>query len=359
MTNHPSHSAAAKTTADRAFVPGFLGRFLGLAYAGVVRRRNRGFDEGRGVITFDRPVLSVGNLSLGGTGKTPMVERIVALLREHGRDPAIAMRGYRAERSGFSDEAELYRARFDDLPIVAQPKRVEGLIELFATPRGEGVDCVVLDDGFQHRWIARQLDLMLIDASHDPFGSAVFPAGRLREPVDGLARATHVALTHAELAGPVALQSLASRCAIEAGVTECAIASHEWSGLTVFHRGQETAEPVGFLAARRVVAACAIGRPAGFLGGLERARAHVVESFVLGDHARFSPATVERIRRAAADARNRAEAVVVTRKDWTKLAGRPIDWPCPVVVPTLEMSFRSGWERLEADILAVSATRPG
>ncbi|VAX39053.1 Tetraacyldisaccharide 4'-kinase, partial [hydrothermal vent metagenome] len=119
-TYPPTYPATTSAKPDRAFVPGVLGRLLSRGYAGVVEYRNRRFDAGRGVVTLDRPVISVGNLSMGGTGKTPMVERIVTLLREHGRDPAIAMRGYRSKRSGISDEAEQYKARFADLPLVAQ-----------------------------------------------------------------------------------------------------------------------------------------------------------------------------------------------------------------------------------------------
>jgi len=358
MTAPPTHAATARTTPDLAYVPGLAGRLLGRAYARVVQHRNARFDRGRGVITFDRPVISVGNLSLGGTGKTPMVEHIVAFLRERGHDPAIAMRGYGSKRTGMSDEAELYRERFDDLPLVAQPRRVEGLIRLFGSPRGGAVDCIVLDDGFQHRRIARQLDLVLIDASQDPFACAVFPAGRLREPVENLARATHVALTHAELVSPHALQALADRAAIEAGVAGCAIAAHQWDELAVVHRGREASEPVSFLAGKRVVAGCAIGRPAGFLAALELAHAEVVESVVLPDHDPYSPASVERICTTARDPAGRVQAIVLTRKDWTKLAERPIDWPCPVVVPRLRLAFRAGWEPLRADLLAVAAAHP-
>ncbi len=358
MTSHPTPNKATSTTPDRVFVPGVFGRALSCGYAGVVAYRNRRFDAGRGVVTFDRPVISVGNLSMGGTGKTPMVERIVALLREHGHDPAIAMRGYRSKRTGLSDEAEQYKAKFDDLPIVVTPKRVEGLFDLFNTARGEAVDCIVLDDGFQHRRIARQLDMVLIDATRDPFADAVFPAGRLREPTANLSRATHVAITHAELVSPDAVRSLAARAAVEAGLSGCAVAAHEWAGLAVVHQGSETAEPVSFLASKRVVAACAIGQPAGFLSGLERAHAYVVESVVLPDHDPFSNATIERICRAASDMPARISAIVVTGKDWTKLEDRAIEWPCPVVVSRLELTFGHGWDDLARDLCATASSNP-
>ncbi|QKK10112.1 MAG: hypothetical protein HND58_07150 [Planctomycetota bacterium] len=193
MNGPGSTSPTTPAATDRPLVRGLLGTLLARVYAAAATHRNRRFDNGHRVVTLDRPVISVGNLSLGGTGKTPMVQRIVAHLRDHGHDPAIAMRGYASKHAGLSDEAELYKSTFDDLPIVAQPRRLEGLFQLFATERGRRVDCVVLDDGFQHRFIARQLNLVLIDAAHDPFAARVVPAGRLREPAAGLARATHAA----------------------------------------------------------------------------------------------------------------------------------------------------------------------
>lgn len=339
---------------DRPILRGPLSALLSRAYAAAATRRNRRFDRGHHVVTLDRPVISVGNLSLGGTGKTPMVQRIVAHLREHGYDPAIAMRGYGAKHAGLSDEAELYKATFDDLPIVAQPRRLEGLFKLFATERGQRVDCVVLDDGFQHRFIARQLNLVLIDAAHDPFTARVVPAGRLREPAIGLARATHAALTHAESVEASSAQSLASKLAAAARLSECAITAHQWTELTVHTADNARTETVSFLARKRIVAACAIGRPDAFLAECARSGATIAESIILRDHDPFSEATIARLQHAAAG----ADAIVLTAKDWTKLAQRRINWPVPVCIPALDLHFRAGWEHLAADVLAVAATPP-
>lgn len=364
MTSPASDSGTTAATVpgprpDRPFVPGPAGRLLAGVYKAVVERRNARFDAGRGVITFDRPVISVGNLSLGGTGKTPMVARIVGLLREHGRDPCVAMRGYGSGRGagGRSDEAELYRAAFDDLPVVAQPNRVEGLLKLFNSDRGERVDCVVLDDGFQHRRIARQLDLLLLDAAHDVFSSGIFPAGRLREPVANAARATHVVVTHAEMIGSAALRGFLTRVGEIAPRAARAVAAHRWSGLIVEKAGSLREEPVSWLRGRRVVVACAIARPASFLGAVERAGANVTDTFLLPDHHPFDDRAFRRIADAARNAG--AEAIVVTEKDWTKLARRAgAEWPGAAVRPRLALDFREGWERLERDVLAAAALSP-
>jgi tetraacyldisaccharide 4'-kinase len=339
-------------------VPGPPGRALAGLYTRAVEHRNQRFDAGRGVVTFDRPVISVGNLSLGGTGKTPMVAKIIALLREHGHDPCIAMRGYASARNagGRSDEAEVYRAAFDDLPIVAQPNRVEGLIRLFGSERGDKVDCIVLDDGFQHRRIARQLDLVLVDASHNLFASGVFPAGRLREPLQSLRRATHITITHAEMVGESMVEALHARLGEVAPGAAISIASHEWVSLAIEAPGGARQERVSWLAGRRVVAACGIGRPEAFLAAIERAGARLAGSVVLRDHDRFAPRALRRISSAAAGAG--AEAIVVTEKDWSKLEGRAVAWPCAVVRPRLEVSFRAGWETLAGDLLAAASSAP-
>ena len=111
----------------------FLGPPLAAVYGHFVAQRNRHWER-HASARARRPVISVGNLSAGGTGKTPVVSWLAGRLLAAGHRPAIAMRGYGSKRTGISDEAALYRERFDDLPLVAQPKRVEGLIGLFGTP---------------------------------------------------------------------------------------------------------------------------------------------------------------------------------------------------------------------------------
>ncbi|MCZ7633852.1 MAG: tetraacyldisaccharide 4'-kinase [Phycisphaerales bacterium] len=355
MSNHaPSQSATRPATSaapppgavDRPIVPGLPGRLAAMVYGAAIARRNRAFDAGRGVVTLDRPVISVGNLSTGGTGKSPMVAWIVRALRDAGHDPCIAMRGYRS-RDGLSDEAEEYRAAFDDLPVVARPHRLHGLIELFASERGERVDSVVLDDGFQHRRIARGLDLALIDATRDPFADALIPAGRLREPVGSLRRATHVVITHAERVEPDVLARLAQGISRVHGRPPIAVTEHAWSELRITDSSGVRAEPVSWLRGRHVLAVCAIGNPAPFLGGVQERGAHVVDAIVLRDHDRYAPRTISRIvRRIAASC---AEAVVTTAKDWTKLARRDLSaLGVPVVRPTLELRFREGESALRA-----------
>lgn len=315
-------------------------------YLRELERRNRRFDAGRGVVTIDRPVISVGNLSVGGTGKTPMVRLVVSWLLDGGHRPAIAMRGYKA-RGGISDEAEDHRGAFGGaVPVVAQPDRLNGLLRLFAEEEGRRVDVVVLDDGFQHRRIARQLDLVLIDGTREPFRDRCLPAGRLREPTGALARASAVVITHAELLGAGAVGALreAIRGVFSGVIVET---EHAWESLRVIEQGEERREAVAWLHGKAVVAACAIGHPAAFLEGVRRATGRGVErGEVFSDHHPLNRRSAERIARAAAG----CQAVVVTEKDWVKLRGFG-GWGCPVVVPRLAIRPAGGGEALRAMVL--------
>lgn len=321
---------------------------LAAAYGRIIAGRNAKFDSGRGVVELDRPVISVGNLSVGGTGKTPMVAWIVRALLRNGNRPVIAMRGY--SKSGASDEAMEYQAEFSEVPVVAQPDRLEGLIDLFHDPAGAETDVVVLDDGFQHRKIARQLDVVLIDATRDPFADRLLPRGWLREPVESLGRAGSVVITHAECAAPSEIDRLRREIATRAPGIALSVARHGWSELIVVEGGAERRESTGWLKGKRVVAACGIGNPGPFLKAVREASGAEVLEFVRPDHDPYLPRTIMDLFRLAKD--RAAQAIVMTGKDWAKLrAVRPDAWPCPVVRPKLEMMFQSGGEELLGRVL--------
>lgn len=338
-----------EATERRCAVPGLLGAAMARVYGAAIGSRNRRFDSGRGVITFDRPVISVGNLSVGGTGKTPMVVKVVRELREAGHVPCIAMRGYRADQTGGeSDERGVYAMELSETPVVAQANRVEGLIRLFATEEGEHVDCVVLDDGFQHRRIARQFDIVLIDATRDVFVDRLLPAGWLREPVSSLSRAHAVVVTHAESASGGEVKRMMVRVREIAPEASVAAARHAWSGL----RAEGGDRVVAWLGGKRIIVVCAIGNPGPFLAACERHASRVVKRFVLPDHDPLDRRLVSEVIGSAA--REHVDAIVCTEKDWTKL--RRVEgwrWPCDVVRPRLVMEFVEGWGGVRERMLEV------
>lgn len=336
----------------RAPIPLWLGYLPSLLYSLGIRVVNRRYDRGKSVITLDRPVISVGNLSVGGTGKTPLSIALVRWLHEAGHQPAIAMRGYGSRNGSQSDEARLYSREFPDLDVVAQPDRLAGLFELFATERGEAVDCILLDDGFQHRRIARQLDILLIDARYPPSEDRLLPAGWLREPFSSIRRAHAVVITHAESA-PRATEI---RIAVESlGVSPIvATCRHIWSRLHIHQHNSVTVEPVESLKGRTVIATCAIGRPQGFIDRL-RQLADVRGTLLLRDHDPFAPPTIRKL--ISLTREHKAHAIVCTAKDWSKLSQIPAEtWPCPIIVPDLQLHFDSGEAQLRAKLLEVAST---
>lgn len=340
----PPHRARAE--APRPPLPGLVGRALEPLYALGLAWRSRRFDAGRGVERLPVPVVSVGNLSAGGTGKTPMVHWIVQRLLDAGERPCIAMRGYRPRgTSGPSDEALLARRAFPGVPLIAQPQRAQGVRA--ALQRGDPIGCVVLDDGFQHRQLARDLDIVLLDASRDPVADRLLPAGYLREPLGALRRADAVVLTHADAAGPEAVRTLAARVREVHGRDPIATASHAWTTLV----GETGAVPVASLRGRRVTAVCALGNPAPFLAALEAAVDGALAACVLlPDHDPYADATVRRINDAARA--GAAEVIVTTEKDWVKLERLPAGrLACPVLRPRLELRFVAGETELRERVL--------
>jgi tetraacyldisaccharide 4'-kinase len=294
-----------------------------------------------GVTRLDRPVISVGNLSSGGTGKTPLVRWVVSEIQAAGHRPVVAMRGYKARPGRPSDEEREHREAMPAVPVVADPRRAEALRSFFVTPEGATRDCVLLDDGFQHRRLARDLDIVLVDASRPPDRDRLLPAGHLREPPGSLSRADVVVLTHAELVRPEEARRV-ERAVREAAGRDLvvALAEHRWTGLLRSDTPGDAPADLSWLAGRRVVGACAIGHPEGFFAALDRAGARCVARVVRRDHDPFAPATVRRIAELA-DA-TRAEAVVVTAKDWVKLRRHAAMLPRPVIVPVLGLAFQRG-----------------
>lgn len=327
--------------------PGLLGAFsfasgpLAWVYGRGVARRNRAFDAGRGVVTFDRPVISVGNLSVGGTGKTPMVMHLLTLLRSLGRSPCVAMRGY-APSGGESDEAREYRDAFPDVTVVARADRVGGLLELFAAEAGRKIDAVVLDDGFQHRAIARDLDIVLIDATRPPFGDSLLPKGWLREPPAALARAHAAVITHAESVPAPTVNDIRVKALAVNPSLVVDVARHAWSGFRTRGGGEDRDLPPNAVAGKRVAAACAIGNPQPFFQMVAHAaRTAPQPAIALRDHDPYDDDTVAAlIKRVRAVA---PHALIVTEKDWVKLRRVKDDaWGCPVLRPRLAMTFDGG-----------------
>jgi tetraacyldisaccharide 4'-kinase len=305
-------------------------------YAAAVRRRNRRYD--RGQATIDRvsvPVVSVGNLTLGGTGKTPLVRWLARWFSQRGVRVAIVSRGYGAKGGQLNDEARELQQALPDVPHLQDLDRVSAARLAVAAA---GAQLVVLDDGFQHRRLARDLDIVLLDAL-EPFGFGhVFPRGWLREPIEGLRRAQAVILSRADLldaAGRAAVWETVRRYAPQALEAEVVHAPRR----LISAMGAEM--PLEGLGGRAVAAFCGIGNPAGFRHTLEACGCRLIGFRVFSDHHRYTPADSAEL---AAWAKGLGAAMVLcTGKDLVKLSPDRFGDP-PLWAVGIEIEFQSGRE---------------
>ena len=328
--------------------------FLPLApiYRGAVAVRGAAYRRGwMRRARLDAPVISVGNLTFGGTGKTPTVIALVRDLVRMGRRPAVLTRGYKRRddhqvvvvgpepRQGVDevgDEPLEMARRLPGVPVVVDSDRERGGTEALRL----GADVLVLDDGFQHLQLERDLDLVLIDAG-DPWGGGRLPPlGRLREPLTAIRRASAVLITKV----PADWRPVVAE--IEAAVDHVAPALQVFVSRMRAHRVRVPGEGwqrADILAGRRVLPFAGIGRPQGLADTLSEAGAEVVDSRWFPDHHAYTPADLHQVT-AAAEA---VEAVpVTTAKDATKLPPDAAVWVVEVEMDPVEGSWRGLWRLL-------------
>jgi len=282
------------------------------------------------------PVISVGNLTTGGVGKTPMVAWVVRQLRQAGLAPAILTRGYKAI-DGRSDEAALLE-ELTRCPAVVDADRLRGAAAAIAG----GADVLVLDDGFQHRRLRRDLDIVLIDATN-PFGYGhCLPRGLLREPPAALKDADAIVLTHSDAVGADAVARLRGRLARAAPSATLHAAVHK--PLRVL--SPDEALPLDALAGRKICAFCGIGNPESFFRLLGELNARIVHRRALEDHVNYTPKLIQAFRDDIQDCQ--ADVLVTTQKDAIKLTGADLGKPVWQLV--VEMQLTDGADELAAKV---------
>ncbi|MBL8861758.1 MAG: tetraacyldisaccharide 4'-kinase [Planctomycetes bacterium] len=340
------------TAAERLAVRGGaieLLRAPAALFGALVVARRAAYDLGlaRGA-RLDVPVVSIGNLTAGGTGKTPACAWLAHELARRGFRPGILSRGYGAAAGEENDESRLLARLLPGVPRVADPRRARGGALLVA----RGATALVLDDGFQHRQLARDLDLVLVDATR-PWGlpardgrrpvRALLPRGLLREPPSSLARADALVVTRSDQVDPARLAELERELAGLAPGRPLARAVHAPRAL-LDERGAE--HDPATLSGVEIDAVSALGNPAGFEATLRALGAVVVEHRVFPDHHRFALPEL-----AGLGARR---PLVASGKDAVKLA--------PLGVPhrVLDVEFRlvAGAGPIEALLDALPRTAP-
>ncbi len=304
-------------------------------YGWLMRLRRWGYRAGLLPVRSARaPVICVGNVTTGGTGKTPMVAWIVERLKDHGRRPAILLRGYKAT-AGRSDEAELLR-QTAGVAVIVNADRVAAAEAACA----DGADVLVMDDGFQHLRLGRDLDVVLIDATN-PFGFGhCLPRGLLREPLSALRSAHALVITRSDQVEPEALADLRLRLARAAPNAAVCTAVHELIGI-IDPSGRRL--PVSELAGTDVCAFCGIANPGGFFATLERAGARVLAKLTFDDHVAYDKAVLGRIARAVGDVA--ADVLATTAKDRVKIAD-PSGFTVPLWTVEVRMRVVEGQQQL-------------
>lgn len=311
----------------RSLLSGGALSILSLLYRAIIGMRQTLYRHGILKSTsLPCKVISVGNITLGGTGKTPMVVSIAGLFAQKQKRPVVVSRGYgrkdEAEtlvvsdgktvlmdaRTG-GDEPVLIGSRLPGIPVVVGSKRY--LAAQYSVDRFNP-DTVILDDGFQHLGLRRDLDIVLVDAT-DPFGNGkLFPAGILREPLTALRRAQAVIITRVDASA--ALEALKKRIQ---SITVARIFTSSQQPLDLIDNHTGDVKPLSVLRGTKVLAFSGIARPASFSSLLGSLGAVLAGECIYPDHHEYTRADLAALYKKAAD--DRVGMIVTTEKDAVRL----------------------------------------
>ena len=285
---------------------------LSLFYRCGVSARNLAFDIGlKRTWSAPVPVISVGNLTTGGTGKTPFVAWLANWFQDQSLKPGLLSRGYRSLDNQSNDEKLLLDNLCPGVPHLQDPDRCHSA--QFACEE-YGTKVLILDDGFQHRKLNRQLDIVLIDALN-PWGfGALLPRGLLREPMSSLNRASLVVLTRVDQVPPEQLTELKKQITRTTGQKQI---------VEVAFPPQQLINAVGDtkhldeIKGARIYAFCGIGNPQGFKQTLEKMNGELLEFQSYPDHYHYSESDLQEISEKLEQ--HNADFAVTTHKDLVKI----------------------------------------
>jgi len=299
---------------------------LSVLYGAVTRGRAwlyaQGFFKQK---SLNRPVISVGNLTVGGTGKTPMVIWLAERLLAEGKRVGILSRGYKGI-GGNSDEIDLMKFRLQDRPLFGvgadrylQGKKLEASVDVF-----------LLDDGFQHLQLARDVNILLMDAAQPLAKQTMLPSGPLREPLSAMGRADLLVFTRAEtVPGTAAAIDKFQEYPVFSAATRLL-------GFRRFGAGVEMLRPEE-IGAGPFYAFCGIGNPRAFFQDLKNWNVPLASQCEFADHHRYDARDAAELEAAARTAR--ATALLTTEKDAQNLAGIQFaEFPVYIVVIDLLIS---------------------
>lgn len=286
-------------------------------------------------------VVSIGNITAGGTGKTPLVEWLCNYFCRKNITTAVLTRGYKIKGSDIADEPVILAKNCPKAQIMINPNRVEGAkkaIEEF------NAKLLIMDDSFQHRKLSRDIDIVAVDAT-EPFGrERLLPAGFLREPLNSLKRADVVIITRANQAGPERIDEIKKRILKIKPNIIFASAVHKPICAKLLKDRQISFDE---LKNKRIYAFCGIGNPDAFFETLSELALNIVGKKVYNDHHRFLQSDIIDI---CSDSRGKkTDFVITTQKDWIKTASLKIEEAqIPFAYLAVEIEFISGQKEIIA-----------
>jgi len=316
-------------------------RFFSVFYRFAVSLRNLLFD-----ISIIRSaqvpaaVVSIGNITTGGTGKTPLVAWLCNYFTNHKIKTAVLTRGYK-KKNDIADEPAMLAKAVPDAVILVNPDRTAAAKKAI---NEHNAKLLVMDDGFQHRKLARDINIVAIDAT-EPFGNEkLLPAGLLREPLKSLKRADAVIITRANQNSPEKIDEIKKRISNIRPDVVFASAVHKPMYIKLLKDQHLT---LNELQGKKIFAFCGIGNPGAFFQTLSDMALNIVGTKVYNDHHRY---TNDDIAAIYEDARyKKAQFVLTTHKDWIKTALLSIDkFQIPFASLMVELDFVEGQEKIIA-----------
>jgi tetraacyldisaccharide 4'-kinase len=354
------HIIEKRNGSPLAFCVRIVLSILALVYRAVVAVRNYCYDRGiKKPYRLPVPVIGIGNIVMGGTGKSPCVRLVAEKMAAGGRRVAIVSRGYGAPRRktsypivvsdgtrttpgayAYGDEPAMLAEQLHNCIVIVDPHRVRG--GAFAVER-YGADVIILDDAFQHRRIFRNLDILLLDCAA-PFGNGrLIPAGHLREPAGNAARADVILLTRCETSPGETTVS-----AIRAVNPRAPLITSRHIPIHVRTLPDGPRIPIQRIANKKTAIFCGIARPHDFASTLEKTGATIVWKRFFPDHHYFSRQEMESV--AAEAVRAGAETVITTEKDAVRIPPG-VSWPLPVYALVIELNTGRDGDKLLESVL--------
>ncbi|NQT20757.1 MAG: tetraacyldisaccharide 4'-kinase [Planctomycetes bacterium] len=303
----------------------------------------------RGQYRAPCPVMSVGNITAGGTGKTPMVEWLANHLVARGRRPAVLSRGYRATQGTANDESQMLSDHLGDVPILTGKDRAASARQALDQKRA---NCFILDDGFQHYAMGRDLDVVLIDCLLPFGGGHPLPLGLLREPLGALRRADVIVLTRSDQASDEQKRAIRDRLAQIDASLPVAEARHTPVDLLDPAKG----EPLDLehVRGKKALLFSGIGNPEGFERTAASLGVEMTQHFRFRDHHRYADHELLGLAREANE--SRCDAVLTTEKDIVKI-GRCWQGDAPLLAVRVRFEITAGEETLLRLIESALTTR--